>query len=61
MDRHPNFVPHVDRVSQKCTGMLVALMHARHVIPRSALKRIVEGLVLSVLRYLLFVRVRLVR
>ena len=50
MDRHLNFVPHVDRVSQKCTGMLIALMLARHVIPRSALKRIVEGLVLSVLR-----------
>ena len=34
---------------------LIALMHARHVIPRSALKRIVEGLVLSVLRYCLSV------
>ena len=55
MDRHLNFVSHVDAVSQKCTGMLIALMHARHVVPRSALKRIVEALVISVLRYCLSV------
>ena len=45
-----NFVPHVDGVSQKCTGMLIALMHARHVIPRPVLKQVVEALVISVLR-----------
>ena len=28
MDRHLTFVRHVDSVSQKCTGMLIALMHA---------------------------------
>jgi hypothetical protein len=37
------------------TGMLLALMHARHVIPRSALKSIVQSLVISVLRYCLSV------
>ena len=35
--------------------MLTALIHARHVIPRSALKQVVEALVLSVLRYCLSV------
>ena len=55
MDRHLTVVRHVDSVSQKGTGMLIALMHARHVIPRSALKRIVEALVISVLRYCLSV------
>ena len=51
LDRHLNFVPHVDAVTRKCTGMLTALIHARHVIPRSALRQIVGALVMSVLRY----------
>ena len=46
---------HIDGVSQKCTGMLIALMHARHVIPRSVLKQVIEALVISVLRYCLSV------
>ena len=55
IDRHLSFVSHVDGVARKCTGMLTALLHARHVIPRSALKPIVEALVVSVLRYCLSV------
>ena len=55
MDRHMSFEPHVDSVTQKCTGMLIALMHARHVVPRSTLKCIVQSLVISVLRYCLSV------
>ena len=55
LDRHLSYEPHVDTVTQKCTGMLLALMHARHVIPRSALRSIVQSLVISVLRYCLSV------
>ena len=55
VDRHLNYETHIDNVTRKCTGILIALTHARHVIPRVTLKRIVEALVLSVLRYCLSV------
>ena len=38
IDRHLNFDTHIDTLSRKCTGILMALNHARHVIPKSALK-----------------------
>lgn len=55
VDRHLNYETHIDNVTRKCTGILIALTHARHVIPRVTLKSIVEALVLSVLRYCLSV------
>ena len=55
VDRSLDFKAHVDTVTRKCTGLLIALSHARHVIPSQALKVIVESLVLSVLRYCLSV------
>ena len=45
----------IDTITRKCTGILTALSHARHVIPRSALKVIVEALAVSVVRYCLSV------
>ena len=51
MDCHLNFQSHVDQVTSKCTGILVGLMHAKHVIPKSALAIIVQALVTSVVRY----------
>ena len=48
VDRHLNYETHIDNVTRKCTGILIALTHARHVIPRVTL-------VLSVLRYCLSV------
>ena len=42
-------------ISRKCTGILIGLLHARHVIPRQTLKVIVEALVMSVVRYCLSV------
>ena len=53
MDRHLNYQSHIDALSRKCTGVLLALSHARHVIPRAAFKAIVEALVLSIVRYCL--------
>ena len=53
MDRNLNYQSHIDVMSKKCTGILIALSHARHVIPRAALKVIVESLVLSIVRYCL--------
>lgn len=55
VDRHLNFEAHVDAVTRKCTGILIALAHARHVIPKKAIKSIVEALVLSIVRYCLSV------
>ena len=51
IDRHLTFESHIDDMSRKCTGILIALNHARHVIPRTALKCIVQALVLSIVRY----------
>ena len=51
IDRSLNFQAHVDTMTRKCTGILVALSHARHVIPGQAMKVLVESLVLSIVRY----------
>ena len=55
IDRHLNYQAHIDSITRKCTGILVALSHARHVIPRRVLKVIVESLAVSVVRYCLSV------
>ena len=55
IDRHLNFQEHVDSVSRKCTGILMALSHARHVIPRSVLPNITQALVTAIIRYCLSV------
>ena len=55
LDRHLSFETHVDHMTRKCTGILIALSHARHVIPRETLKSIVEALALSIVRYCLSV------
>ena len=51
MDNNLSFQSHVDHVTAKCTGILVGLMHAKHVIPKAALVTIVQALVTSVVRY----------
>ena len=51
IDRHLNFRAHIDTLTQRCTGQLIALSHARHVIPKGTLKEIVQALVISVVRY----------
>ena len=51
MDNHLNFNSHVDHITSKCTGLLIGLIHAKHVIPRAALPTIVQALVNSVIRY----------
>ena len=51
MDRHMTFTNHVDHVVAKCSGALIALVHARHCLPKHSLKPIVNALVISSLRY----------
>ena len=51
MDRHLTFGNHIDHLVRKCTGTLLALAHASHVIPHSVLNQVVLSLVLSTIRY----------
>ena len=51
MDTHLNFRAHIDHITAKCTGILIGLIHAKHVIPARALPTIVQALVNSVIRY----------
>ena len=51
LDRHLNFQAHISAVTSKCTGILIALGHARHVMPVNTLKIIVQALVISIVRY----------
>ena len=55
MDKYLTFRSHVDHVVAKCTGSLLALNHAKHVLPAPAVKPIVTSLVVSTLRYCLSV------
>ena len=51
IDRHLNFQAHIDDMVKKCTGILIALSHAKHVVPAGTMKTIVQALVLSTVRY----------
>ena len=54
-DKHLNFQEHISLVTRKCTGTLIALSHARHVIPSTTLPCLVQALVISMVRYCLSV------
>ena len=45
------FEPHIDVIVAKCFGILIGLMHAKHLIPASVLTTIVNALVMSHVRY----------
>ena len=45
------FEPHIDTIVAKCFGILIGLMHAKHMIPASVLPTIVNALVMSHVRY----------
>ena len=51
MDRYLTFVDHVDHVIAKCNGNLIALVHAKHSLPETSVKSIVNALAMSVVRY----------
>ena len=50
-DSQLSFEPHINHVVNKCFGILVGLMHAKHVLPLHVLPTIVDALVLSHVRY----------
>ncbi|KAF0312602.1 Leucyl-cystinyl aminopeptidase [Amphibalanus amphitrite] len=49
--RNMTFSAHIDDVVRRCTGILCGLNHSRHCLPQSTLARLMEGLVLSIVRY----------
>ena len=50
-DSRLSFEPHIDHVIAKCFGILIGLMHAKHVLPSHVLPTILDALVLSHVRY----------
>ena len=51
MDRYLTFDSHIDQLVGKCTGMLLALSHARHSLPSDVIMTLVTALVVSHIRY----------
>ena len=51
MDANLSWNLHVKYVTDRCFGTLIGLLHARHLLPRNVLPRIIDSLVFSHLRY----------
>ena len=50
-DRHSSFEGHVDHILTRCTGILLSLCHSKHGLPAEVLPLIVDGLVMTSIRY----------
>ena len=50
-DRHLTWDDHVSAVVRQCVGLLIGLRHLRHLLPRHVMRTVVDGLVLSRVRY----------
>ena len=51
MDRHLSFEDHINQLVAKCTGVLIAMSHAKHVLPPFTVALVIEALVVSAIRY----------
>ena len=51
MDKHLNYQAYIDALTGRCTGALIALNNARHVIPSRSLATLAQTLVISVVHY----------
>ena len=51
MDRCLSYEPHINQLVAKRTGLLIGLSHARHRLPHDVLPALVDGLVISLIRY----------
>ena len=54
-DRHLTWDAHVSNVVRECVGLLIGLRHLRRFLPQRAMLTIVQGLVVSRVRYCLSV------
>ena len=50
-DPQLSWAPHIKHITDRCIGILIALLHAKHILPASVLPRIIDSLVFSHLRY----------
>ena len=51
MDPALSWELHLAAVTNRCIGMLIALLHVKHVLPRDVLPRLIDALVFSHVRY----------
>ena len=51
MDRFLSFELHINQLVAKCTGVLVSLIHSKHVLPSYTVAHVVNALVVSSIRY----------
>ena len=51
IDNNLSFQAHIDQMVAKCSGILIGLTHAKHVLPKTVLCTIVQSLVTSIVRY----------
>ena len=54
-DRHLTWDAHVSDVVRRCVGLLIGLRHLRHYLPQHVMMTVVQGLVISRVRYCLSV------
>ena len=54
-DQNLSFSTHTDQVVRRCTGLLCCLSHGKHYLPETVFATIVQGLVLSIVRYCIVV------
>ena len=50
-DTHLTFTEHIYLMLKTCTGSLIALNHAGHVLPKKVLPCLVQALAIFILRY----------
>ena len=50
-DRSLTFSAHIAGIKARCSGLLVALSHIKHSLPRELINTIVQSLVISIVRY----------
>ena len=51
MDRHLTFENHISQLVAKCTGVLIAQSHSKHVLPSFTVALVINALVVSAIRY----------
>ena len=51
MDQELSWDAHISAITKRCFGILIGLIHIRHIIPPSVLPKLVDALVMSHVRY----------
>ena len=51
IDKNLTLESHVKRISDRCFGILIGLANAKHVLPREAMPKLIDSLVMTHVRY----------